>query len=49
MNACRASVVVRNSDKGGAADGNQPVFVCDLPQQLRISQGDSTLATQSGS
>lgn len=43
----RANIVVRNSDNGGAADGNQPVFVCDLPQQLRISQGDASLATQS--
>ncbi|KAG0557540.1 hypothetical protein KC19_11G138400 [Ceratodon purpureus] len=43
----RANVVVRNSDKGGGADGNQPVFVCDLPQQLRSAQGDATLATQS--
>lgn len=44
--ARRASVAVRNTDFGAAdANGNQPVFVSDLPQQLRVSHGDATLAT----
>lgn len=45
LHARRASVVVRSAEKGAAANGNQPVFVCDLPQQLRVSHSDATLAT----
>lgn len=38
----------RTGDKGGGTDGNQPVFVCDLPQQLRALHSDSALSSQPG-
>jgi hypothetical protein len=46
---CRASRVLRSGAGKGSSDGNQPVFVCDLPHQFRVLLGEGKLGTQGGS